>query len=842
MGNKFTYKMDDKTKKKMEGKLDGFKEKLEDFQDMILDFYDDHKKALKISLIITLLFIIGIVTFFIIYTPVKVVFEGEDSKVVATLPTNLNIQAIATDKKGTKYEIKWTTTGGTIDKDVGEDIVWSLPEEEGTYSLIANVGEKKFIKKVSVLKNELLGNLVVGNYITKDTDSDGLSDEYEKNTSKTNETLKDTDNDGLYDGNEVVLGLDPTLETSKNDGVIDVSRSLTYTLKDVQNAATIVVNGSGNIVNTTVDKYSTKSIQELVQVASENYNIYSEGNIESAKISINYNKESLAAKGITENNLSIYKIIDSNNNFEKIGTTIDVATSTVNADVKELGKFFIADSSRMVDKRKTELMFVIDNSGSMYSSKEIAESESNDPEFKRVDLSTNLIDKLNGDYKFAASKFTFDSVVLSSFTNNKEDIKQKINTIKTVTEKFTGTYIGNALATGVNEFPNEASMDRRYIILLTDGKDTTNVEGYDREKIEKVVGIAKEKQIKIYTIGLGTDIDKKVLSKISTTTGGKFYYTSSVEMLENIYDMIASEINYNLIDVDQNGEDENIMLKDSGFSTTKDGFSFENLFSTKNKNGTSYGMALFAKLYYEKNIPSNLSKMSIIKRGTTETVTADGFSIKTLVNTNDLVDYKFTTLKFLNEDSKLLRSNLVEDKVLSFTTEYKTAMLKAGIGIYNQAYNSKESKFKYYENYYVDFESKAFLNITGSDIETLKALNRFDILKYKDDEISFIDNPDKAYKKLLTDLESSKPVLLKINDNYTLLATRISFNVKDPNKLKIEVYDNNIRNRVKYIDVERILINDKIEGEAINKYNYKFKYNNVDINLKLSIPNVAINL
>ncbi len=834
--------MDDKARKKMEGKLNNVKEKLEDFQDIILDFYDDHKKALKISLILTLLFVIGIIVFFIVYTPVKVTFEGEDSKVVATLATNLNIKATATDKKGTKYEIKWTTTGGTIDKDVGDDIVWSLPEEEGTYSLIANVGEKKFVKKVSVLKNELLGNLIVENYVTKDTDSDGLSDEYEKNTSKTNETLKDTDNDGLYDGNEVVLGLDPTLETSKNDGIIDFSRTLTYTLKDIENGVNVVVNGSGNIVNTTVDKYSTKSIQELVQVASENYNIYSEGNIESAKITISYNKENIISKGINENNLSIYKIVDSNNNFEKIGTTIDVATSTLTADVKELGKFFIADSSRMVDKRKTELMFVIDNSGSMYSSKEIAESASNDPEFKRVDLSTNLIDKLNGDYKFAASKFTFDSTILSSFTDNKEEIKQKIDTIKTVTEKFTGTYIGNALTLGVNEFPNEVSMDRRYIILLTDGKDTTNVQGYDKDKIEKATKIAKEKQIKVFTIGLGSSIDKEVLSKISTNTGGKFYYTSSAEMLENIYDMIASEINYNLIDIDQNGIDENIVLKDSEFSTTKDGFSFENFFSTKNKNGTSYGMALFSKLYYEKTLPTKLSKMSVAKRGTEETVTADAFSITTAVNKSDLVDYKFTTLKFLNEDSKLLRSNIVEDKLLSFKSEYKTSILKSGFGIYNQAYNSKEAKFKYYENYFVDFESKALLSITGSDLEMLKALNRFDILKYKDDEISFVDNPDTAYKKLLTDLGSNKPVLLKINDNYTLLATRISFDFKDPNKMKIEVYDNNIKNRVKYIDVERILVNDKIEGAAINKYNYKFKYNNVDVNLKLSIPNISANL
>lgn len=818
-------------------------DKIDEIKELILDFLDAHKYIIQMIIVILIGLVIIAVAWKLLYNPVKVVFEGEDSEVIGTQATSLEIKATALDKKGNKYEIKWTTTGGKVDKEIGDEVIWTLPEEKGTYNLIATVGEKQFVKKVSVVENVMLNNLVVANYIQKDTDLDGLTDEYENTKSKTDINKKDTDSDGLYDGNEVVLGLDPNMESTKSDSILDFERKSNYTLNDSENDVNIDLNGTGNIVNTTVDKYTTKSIQELKQVVSDNYNIYSEGNIETAKISIRYNKEYILASGIDENNLSIYKLIDSNNNFEKIGTTVDLDKNTVSCDVKELGKFFIADSSQMIEKRKTELMFIIDNSGSMYSSKEIEESASNDPEFKRVELSNNLIDKLNGDYKFAASKFTFDSTILSSFTDNKEEIKNKINTIKTDTEKFTGTYIGNALNSGVDEFPKEESMDRRYIILLTDGKDTTNVNGYNKDKIKEAIKNAAAKQIKVFTIGLGLDIDKEFLNNISTQTGGKFYYTSSAEMLDNIFGMIASEINYNFIDTDKNGADENIILRDTNFTTMQDGFDFENFASKQNLNGTSYGMALFTKLYYEKSLPKNLSKMTITKRDKSGSVTATGYDVgSSFGGESDLIEYKFNTLKFLNENTKKIRGNEVIEKVLPFKAETSTALQTAGFIIYNQEYNIKESKFKYFENYYVDLESELYLKNDKRDIETINALNRLDILKYKDEEISFVEKPDTAYAKLLNYLALDKPVLLKINDNYTLLATRVSFNSKDPNNIKIEVYDNNFKTKVKYIEVERIVVNEKNENSKNDKYNYKFKYNGLDVNIKLSIPNIDANL
>lgn len=818
---------------------------INEIKENLLDFFDAHKTMIAIFFITIIAIIILLIVGAVLYNPIKLTFEGEDSKVIATMPTKLNINGSAIDKNGKKYEIKWSSKGGNVTKDLNGGVIWELPEEEGTYNLIATAGEKKFVKKVSVLKNELTNTIKNenNNFEFPDSDLDGLSDEYENTISKTDPNSNDTDTDGLYDGNEIALGLDPNSEMSKTDNTSDFDRELNYIIEEKENNIKVEINGTGNIVNSTIDKYNTKTIQDLTEVASDNYNIYSEGSIKNAKITISYNKEFLKTKNIDENNLSIYKIKNENNDFEKIGTIVDVSTSNVTADVKELGTFFIADSTKMTDKIKTELMFAIDNSGSMYSSEEIKESKSNDPTFKRVDLSNKLIDKLQGEYKFGALKFTFESSLLSGFTTNKEEIKSKIDSMKTDTESFTGTYIGNSLNTSVKEFPEENTSNRRFIILITDGKDTNNVAGYDDKMLKNAIKYAQDKKIKVYTIGLGLDIDKEILGSISKQTGGEFYYASTADLLDNIFELISSEINYNLLDIDKDNTDETVMLKNSNFVIAKDGYSFENFATKQNLNGYSYGMTLLAKLYYEKTLPKTLSEMSVKKRGAEETVKASGYNLSgSLIDKDsDLIDYKFKKFDFINGESKLLRSDKVFENSLKIKDEYKLKIESNGFLIYDQKYSSSGADFKTYQNYYADLESEIYKKAEKEDTQIINAINRLDILKYKDEEVSFLNTPDLAYSKLTTYLSEGKPVILKVNENYSLLATRLDFDKLNPNKIKIEVYDCNYKSKVKYIDAERIVINEKSESNK-NKYNYKFRYNETDVNLVVSIPNIAANL
>ena len=115
-----------------------------------------------------------------------------------------------------------------------------------------------------------------------------------------------------------------------------------------------------------------------------------------------------------------------------------------------------------------------------------------------------------------------------------------------------GTAIGMGLATAVNRL-KESESKSKVVILLTDG---VNNAGY----IKPITAseIAREFEVKVYTIGVGStgdaltpvsrrsdgkyifglarvEIDEELLAEIATMTGGKYFRATSAESLERIY-------------------------------------------------------------------------------------------------------------------------------------------------------------------------------------------------------------------------------------------------------------------------------------------------------------------
>ena len=118
-----------------------------------------------------------------------------------------------------------------------------------------------------------------------------------------------------------------------------------------------------------------------------------------------------------------------------------------------------------------------------------------------------------------------------------------------------GTAIGMGLATSINRL-KESEAKSKVIILLTDGVNNT---GFIDPKIASELAV--EFNIKVYTIGLGTNglamspigqksngdfhygktpvqIDEDLLKDIAAQTGGKYFRASSNTRLEEIYDEI----------------------------------------------------------------------------------------------------------------------------------------------------------------------------------------------------------------------------------------------------------------------------------------------------------------
>ena len=115
-----------------------------------------------------------------------------------------------------------------------------------------------------------------------------------------------------------------------------------------------------------------------------------------------------------------------------------------------------------------------------------------------------------------------------------------------------GTAIGMGLATAVNRLKDSDSKSK-VVILLTDGVNNT---GYQSPML--AAKIAKEYNIKVYTIGVGSvgetrapvsrrsdgkyvlglvrvEIDEALLRQIAELTGGKYYRAVDEQSLEQIY-------------------------------------------------------------------------------------------------------------------------------------------------------------------------------------------------------------------------------------------------------------------------------------------------------------------
>ena len=821
--------------------------------DILKEIWEDYKKIILIILGAIFALIIVLIVFSIIIDPVKISFTGDDATTIATMSDQIKLGAVAKNKANDQFELNWQVSAGNLSK-----VVWQLPSEDGTYTISVSAGNKVKNKTVTVISNKLEEMSLKDNsnisYI--DSDSDGLSDSYENNSSKTDSNNKDSDGDTLSDGSEVALGLNANEKESKDDGVQDDERNLKYNLKYESIGAELLITGTDNITDTTIDRYNLNTINEISSVISQVYSVSMQGNVNSAKLTLKYDKGTVTQKGLNEGKLAIYKLDIDNNKYIKQDSSVNSQSCTVSANITDSGKFFIADSTNMKEQLSTELMFVIDNSGSMYPSEMVEGSQENDTQFKRVDLSNRIIDKLKGDYKFGAGKFTYDYEELCPLTNDKDKVKEKINSIKSLTEKFTGTYIGNALEQGLNQFKDSKDNARKYMILLTDGKDTTGVDGYDEKKFDTAINEACSKNVKVFTIGLGNELDTEKLESISKMTGGKFYYASNSNVLENIFELISADINYGFIDMNKDSNDDYIIYKDNKFLSKKNGMPINNFSSKGNVTGQTYGMSLISKLYYENKLPNSMSSISVKNSVTGENEYANGYEFQS----NDqnyfsvLSNYELKDLQFMDNNTNDFMSSSIEKGVLYISKDYRDNLKKYGFVFDYYDSPSSNSGFKEYEVYGFDKdmlkndneedndEESASSELEDSDQQFLNAIYRLDILKYRDDKLSLENNPDKTFDYIVKCMDNNEVPLLLLNDNYAVCLQKILIDINNDNHIKLEVYDSNHGSTPQYIEVERTRIYNELDGNDKNKFQYKCKYNNKNVSVSVSIPNIDMNL
>lgn len=167
--------------------------------------------------------------------------------------------------------------------------------------------------------------------------------------------------------------------------------------------------------------------------------------------------------------------------------------------------------------------------------------------------------------------FAGESLSLMPLTNDRAALMNAIQQVE-MGDLNDGTAIGDGLTSAINRIASGKAKSKS-IILLTDG--TNNAGDVPPSTAAQ---IAKQKGIKVYTIGVGTNgsiqitdpygfstttmetkIDEQSLKQIANTTGGKFFRATDEKMLRQVFDEIDS-LEKTVLDVDRyTTTDENFM-------------------------------------------------------------------------------------------------------------------------------------------------------------------------------------------------------------------------------------------------------------------------------------------
>lgn len=161
-----------------------------------------------------------------------------------------------------------------------------------------------------------------------------------------------------------------------------------------------------------------------------------------------------------------------------------------------------------------------------------------------------FVDTLDSESEISVIAFSGVPFIVQEPTTNKDDVIKAINSIKAIPSG--GTDIPSAIITAVNLLSNVNK--GRVLILASDGSNTVTPLMFD--PVQKSIDYAKEHNLLIYTIGIGTETgpigylpkyynvsgvyNERVLIRISNSTSGDHFRAADTETIKAAFKKIAS--------------------------------------------------------------------------------------------------------------------------------------------------------------------------------------------------------------------------------------------------------------------------------------------------------------
>lgn len=368
-----------------------------------------------------------------------------------------------------------------------------------------------------------------------DSDYDGLTDSEEVDRYHTDPLLEDTDGDGASDGDEVERGTNPLVAESSFVEIADFGE-VTEAFPVSARVETVV---KGEQVGTLQIDPVTVNDNPLINAMIPGYldvgfDFTIEGEINEALITFTYD-ESLGTLSdsfqpriyyYNEESKLLEELPDQTVENGRVSARVSHFSTYIMLNRVEFDKVWETEIKTPEDQESQmtglDVVFVIDSSGSMTS---------NDRNHIRHIAAKNFVEKLGENDRAAVIDFDDYASVKQEFTNDHNLLNSSIDTI----DSNGGTNLSRGISAAIDLFTSDAygrTDAYKYIIFLTDGEGSYS-SSYTAE--------AAENDIAIYTIGLGSGVNERVLQEIAAGTGGKYYFASLAEELPDIYDDVSFE-------------------------------------------------------------------------------------------------------------------------------------------------------------------------------------------------------------------------------------------------------------------------------------------------------------
>lgn len=411
-----------------------------------------------------------------------------------------------------------------------------------------------------------------------DIDEDGLSN-YQEYILGTNPYNNDSDGDDLKDGDEInIYDTDPLKYDSDNDGIKD-GDEIRLNMDPLSPSATIITKTfTPSMFNISEEYYypevtlsanadAISSFSMNIYLSDLNYNSFVPGYIGNAfEFTCNGNIDKAIVKFIIPEELylseeflpAIYYYNMEKQCMEELNNQI-IDGNTVTAELSHFSVYTVLNKKQFDSKYKwaaknekylpleddllndmqtnADIVFVLDDSGSM---------SDNDLNNDRKNATMKFIEQLSTTDRIALVKFSNYSSLLYGLNYVTDECKTNFEKALNKLNNLGGTDGSSGLNTAINNLINPDRV--KCIIFLTDGEDTNTKYSYD-----KLIKDAVDKNITIFTIGLGYYVNSRNLVKIAQETGGEYFSISDSDQLYNCFNEIRElTIDY-LIDSNNDG-------------------------------------------------------------------------------------------------------------------------------------------------------------------------------------------------------------------------------------------------------------------------------------------------